>query len=126
MNRLSKASTYIRMCNALSPEKAVIWSVLQGTSVGAVQRAYFRYPIYRAWFDAANHLRSGGRAVDFAGVEAELKRNGVRQSDADKRSLKRMLRVQPPRRISDNAHTFTQSLADIHSGHRVHIESLIN
>ena len=114
------------MCNALSPEKAVIWSVLRGLSVGAVRRAYFRYPVYRAWFDAANHLRHSGKAVDFAGVAAELTRNGIVQSEADKRSLKRLLRVQPPPRIQHNAHTFTQSLADIHAGQRVHIESLIN
>ena len=114
------------MCNALSPEKAVIWSVLRGVAVGPVQRAYFRYPVYRAWFDAANQLRTAGQAVDLAGVMGALKRAGVRQSDADTRALKRLLRVQPPRRILDNAHAFTQSLADIHSGHRVHIESLIN
>ena len=123
---LGKASTYIRMCNALSPEKAVIWSVLQGVSVGPLQSAYFRHPVYRAWFDAANFLRRSGEAVDFANLEGELKRNGMRHSDADKRSLKRLLRVNLPRRIHHNAHAFAQSLADIHQGHRVHMESLIN
>lgn len=114
------------MCNALSPEKAVIWSVLHGLSTKPIKRDYFRHPTYRAWFDAVEHLRASRQALDVGNIERELDTASVPQNDAARRSLKRLLRVSLPSRIRDNAHLFTQSLADIHHGRTVHIERLIN
>ncbi|MCW8914790.1 MAG: hypothetical protein OQK24_02930 [Magnetovibrio sp.] len=114
------------MCNALSPEKAVIWSVLQGLSADELESKYFRHPIYRSWFDAAINLQRSGQPLDYVNIERVLNAQGHCQSDANQRSLKRLLRITPPPRIRENAHVFIQSLVDIHHGRRVHIESLIN
>jgi len=114
------------MCNALSPEKSVIWSVLHGVSSDHLKIEYFSHPVYRLWFEAAARLQGCGRAVNFVNIERELETLGFCQSDADKRALKRLLRVDPPSRVQDNANVFMRSLADTYHGRRVHIERLIN
>ena len=114
------------MCNALSPEKSVIWSVLHGVSADHFKIEYFSHPVYRLWFEAATRLRGGGQAVNFVNIERDLDSQGLCQSDADKRALKRLLRVDPPARIQANADVFMRSLADTYHGRRVHIERLIN
>lgn len=114
------------MCNALSPEKSVIWSVLHGLTSDHLQSEYFSHPVYRLWFEAATRLRGCGQAVNFVNIERELDSHGFCQSDADKRALNRLLRVAPPSRIQANVDLFMRSLADIYHGRRVHIERLIN
>jgi len=122
------------MCNALSPEKAVIWTVLHdlvSAPTGADQavslsREHFTHPVYQLWYGASCRLRATNRTIDVSSVAQILRQDGHAMKDRDKRALKRLLRVAPPPRIRNNAAMLAQALSDRHQGRRVHIERLIN
>lgn len=114
------------MCNALSPEKAVIWSVLHGQASAGVRADDFTHPTYRHWFEASQSLKESDKVVSVREITAFMTARGYEVRDADVRALKRLLRVRPPMRIVGNAQILSQALADRRSGRRVHIERLIN
>lgn len=122
------------MCQMLSPERAVIWSVLhEGTLdvplAAGVRADHFTHPPYRCWFDLADRLRRDGAAVGVVDAETFvhlLEDAGETPSHADRRALRRMFRVAPPPRIRANLGLLAQALADRHAGRRVHMEKLIN
>jgi len=118
------------MCNALSPEKAVIWSVLHDlapTDPSAGLRAdYFAHPAYRVWFEAVRALRSDHEDVTVTAIKGVMDAQGQTMRDIDSRALGRMLRIAPPARITGNAQLLSQALVDRHHGRTVHIEKLIN
>ena len=114
------------MCNALSPERAVIWSVLHDHAPADLSADHFLHPAYRMWFEAARLLREEGKSLDAAAIEAAVRRQKKSLSDRDRRALRRMLRIAPPARIADNVCLLGQALIDRHAGKAVHIERLIN
>lgn len=122
------------MCNALSPEKAVIWTVLHDLALaspgvgqaGGVRREHFTHPIYQLWFDAAARLHAANRPIDATSIAELLRQGDQTMTERDNRALKRLLRVAPPPRIRNNAAMLAQALNDRHQGRRVHIERLIN
>ncbi|MBF0248222.1 MAG: hypothetical protein HQL36_09155 [Alphaproteobacteria bacterium] len=115
------------MCNALSPEKAVIWSVLHGLEpAGPLSADHFTLPAYRVWFACAQALRDGGEAVREDTMIRALRDAGHHPGRAELRSLKRLLGNPPPPRIRGNAGLLAQALLDRHAGRRMHIERLIN
>jgi len=118
------------MCNALSPEKSVIWSVLHGLVPDGLpddlNAEHFTHPAYRVWFDAVCELRQADAEISVSALEAVLQGRGHEMRDLDARALKRMLRISPPARIADNAVLLCQALIDRHMGRSVHLERLIN
>ena len=114
------------MCNALSPEKAVIWSILHGEPTDPVSCDTFRYTPYRLWFDAVTALQAQGQNLNFENIQNELNRNAVSLTSKDARALKRMLKNAPPPRIRDNAQAFIRALADIQGGAPVELHRFIN
>ncbi|MFC1673632.1 hypothetical protein ACFL12_05710 [Pseudomonadota bacterium] len=121
----------LRMCNALSPEKAVIWSVLHAADLGEglgleLTAEHFTYDRYRRWFRVCAEVRAQGEALSEESFNARARVLGVVFEDAERRALKRLFRLQPPPRIRDNATAFVQALCDCRAGRRVHIERLIN
>ena len=114
------------MCNALSPEKAVIWSILHGEPTDPVSCDTFRYAPYRLWFEAVAALHTRGHVLNFENIQNELSRNAVSMSPRDARALKRMLKNVPPPRIRDNAQAFIRALSDIQTGATVQLHRFIN
>jgi len=115
------------MCNALSPEKAVIWTVLHDLApTDTLSAAHFMHPAYRVWFEIAVALRGAGGVVNEQQVVEAAHGLGRAPRPADQRALRRLLRVAPPARIRNNAALLAQALVDRHQGRRVHIEKLIN
>lgn len=108
------------MCNAISPERAVIWTVLFDRSQIPVLRAeHFAHDAHARWFVRARDLIADHRALTpeaFADVTLAHER----------RILKRMLNVAPPPRVRANVALLVQALIDRKAGRRVHIERLIN
>lgn len=108
------------MCNAISPERAVIWTVLfEGRADERLSAEHFTYEPYARWFAKAQDLMGAGLALSeeaFAGATR----------DQERRALKRMLRVPPPPRVRANAGLLVEALVDRHAGQRMHIERLIN
>ena len=118
------------MCNALSPEKAVIWSVLHRPPPDDLKAEYFAHRAYRLWFEAAHAIRQVSGHISVSSIEAALR---PQNPDLDQylrpldwRALERMLKVAPSPRIADNVELMCQALADQHCGLSVHIERLIN
>ena len=118
------------MCNALSPERSVIWSVLHGLALhdppDDLSAEHFTHPTYRMWFDAVCTLRGVGCEISVPAINAVLESQGLVMRDVDHRALKRMLRIPPPSRIAENVRLLCQALRDRHQGLSVHIERLIN
>jgi len=118
------------MCNALSPERSVIWSVLHGLvphdAPHDLSAEYFTHPTYRMWFDALCTLCRAKREVSVSSIDAILQSQGHMMRDTDRRALKRMLRLPPSTRIAQNTGLLCQALRDRHYGLSVHIERLIN
>lgn len=114
------------MCNALSPEKAVIWSVLHDLAPTDLRAAYFTHPAYRVWFEAVNALRLEHVEISAETIHATAEARGHAVRKIDRRALQRMVRIAPPARIVDNAQLLSQALIDRHHGRAVHIEKLIN
>jgi len=117
---------YSGMCNALSPEKAVIWSVLHDLASVDLSAEHFTHPAYRVWFDAVRELRQGNAKINAHTIHAVAHARGHGVRELDRRALQRMLRIAPPARIADNAQLLCQALVDRHLGKPVHIEKLIN
>ena len=114
------------MCNALSPEKAVIWSILHGAPTDRFSAETFRYAPYRSWFQAATRLKDAGCALSLEALTQELTRTGARPTAKDIRALKRMLKTEPPARIRDNADAFMRALDAIQDGQPVELHRFIN
>jgi len=114
------------MCNALSPEKAVIWSVLHDLAPTDLRATYFTHPAYRVWFEAVSALRLDRAEISAETIHATAAAQGHAVREIDRRALQRMMRIAPPARIVDNAHLLSQALIDHHHGRAVHIERLIN
>jgi len=114
------------MCNALSPEKAVIWSVLHDLAPTDLRATYFTHPAYRVWFEAVRALRHERIEISAETIHATAEAQGQVMRDIDHRALRRMLRIAPPARITDNAQLLSQALVDRHHGRTMHIERLIN
>lgn len=114
------------MCNALSPEKAVIWSVLHGASTDRLKTGTFRYAPYQTLFDVAQALKDRGQAFSLDNFKTELASKNITMPRKELRALARMLKVAPPPRIRDNAESFITALADIQSGQPVHLHRFIN
>lgn len=124
-------SRHVRgMCNAMSPERSVIWSVLHGLAPhdapDALSGEHFTHPTYRMWFDAVCGLRGAKREINDPAIHDILLSQGHTMRDIDRRALKRMLRLPPPTRIAENTGLLCQALRDRHQGLSVHIERLIN
>ena len=108
------------MCNAISPERAVIWTVLfEGRADPRLRAEHFTHDTYARWFAKARDLMGAGQAFSEQAFAAETQ-------ESERRALKRMLRVPPPPRVRSNAALLVDALADRHAGRRVHIERLIN
>jgi len=60
------------MCNALSPEKAVMWSVLYQDRPICVRATHFTHPPFRVWFGAVQDLRRRGDPVTATTIENRL------------------------------------------------------
>lgn len=102
------------MCNALSPERAVMWSVLhEGRADPRLAPRHFTHDAYRRWFEALND-------ADPSALDA------IVQDGRERRALDRMRRTQPPQRIRDNFELFVQALLDRDAGQAIHVERLIN
>lgn len=102
------------MCNALSPEKAVMWTVLyEGRAEPRLNAEDFTHDAYRRWFAA---LASGSPDAVLAAATDRL----------EQRALSRMLRVPPPPRVRAHRELLIQALIDRKCGKRMHIERLIN
>lgn len=74
------------MCQMLSPERAVIWSILHngelGTDVADLLRAdYFTHPPYRRWFEVA---RQSEGVFEAEGFLALLENAGPPPTHADR------------------------------------------
>ena len=106
------------MCNALSPEKAVMWTLLfEGAVDPTLCAEHFTHESYRRWFNVLAASQDGV-VLDVSNFNAVDRR--------EQRALKRMLRVPPPPRVQANRALLVQALTDRHAGHRMHIERLIN
>lgn len=114
------------MCNALSPEKAVIWTVLHGLAPTDVRCAHFTHGVYQSWCRAVRDVALAEGAISYESVSSALKYRGETLRPADERALRRLLRLPPPPRIRDNAELLVQALRDRQNGRRMHIEKLIN
>lgn len=117
------------MCNAISPEKAVMWTLLFEGGVDPSLRAeHFTHESYRRWFDVLASL-NGDAAPEpiseraFMDAAAGM---GYTLDRLEQRALQRMLRVPPPPRVQANRALLVQALSDCYTGKRVHIERLIN
>lgn len=114
------------MCNALSPEKAVMWTLLfEGAVDPALCEDHFTHESYRRWFAVLAALQGGVpfSEDDFSARAAAM---GYALDHTERRALKRMLRVPPPPRVRANRALLVQALGDRHAGRRMHIERLIN
>ena len=108
------------MCNAISPERAVIWTVLyEGRADGRLRPGHFTHETYARWFSVAQTLIGKGGAFELEAFVYETHPH-------EHRALKRMLRVPPPPRVRTNAALLVDALIDRQAGRRVHIERLIN
>ena len=65
------------MCNAISPERAVIWTLLhEGRADDRLRAEHFTHQSYRQWFAVAHDLARRGapfREADFAAQGRPLK-----------------------------------------------------
>lgn len=114
------------MCNALSPEKAVIWTVLHDLAPEGLCREDFTYLTYQQWFTAVCRLRQKSLPVNLESIWAEVAENGHILKKLDLRSLKRLLKMPPPGRFCNNAGLFSQALVERRLDRGVHVERLIN
>ncbi|HEY9163495.1 MAG TPA: hypothetical protein VIN57_02705 [Magnetovibrio sp.] len=115
------------MCNALSPEKAVMWTLLfEGAPDPELRAEHFTHESYRRWFAVMAQLMQDGEAVNEASMVKRSEASGHAMDRLEKRALQRMLRVPPPPRVRANRSLLVQALADRLLGKRVHIERLIN
>lgn len=115
------------MCNAISPERAVMWTVLHQGGVDPRLRAeHFTHESYRQWFALAVELAHQGVSFSEAEFAGRAEAAGRPMDHRDRRALKRMLRVPPPPRVLSNRDLLVQALVDRHLGQRMHIERLIN
>lgn len=115
------------MCNALSPEKAVMWTLLfEGAPDPALRAEHFTHESYRRWFAVMETLNSVGASVDEAQMIERAAALGYAMDHRERRALQRMLRVPPPPRVQANRALLIQALTDRLVGKRVHIERLIN
>jgi len=113
------------MCNALSAEKAVIWTILHGDIPCGVSREHFTHPMYRHCFDVVSgHCAKS--AISVSDITDILESRGHRVSHVEQRVLKRLIRIRPSARIRRNIHVLVQALIDRHKGIPVHTEKLIN
>ena len=119
------------MCNAISPEKAVMWTLLfEGGVDPSLCAEHFTHESYRRWFGVLASIDGGPEVSpgpvserDFLDAAAAL---GHTLEHLEQRALQRMLRVPPPPRVQANRALLVQALSDRHTGKRVHIERLIN
>lgn len=108
------------MCNAISPERAVIWTVLfEGRADARLRAEHFTHETYARWFARACDQLAQGRVLAEDAFAADTAAH-------ERRALKRMLRVPPPPRVRANAELLVDALVDRHAGRRMHIERLIN
>lgn len=117
------------MCQMLSPERAVIWSILHDATVDlptGLSVDHFTHPPYRLWFALAQRLRAAGAVTDAETFLNTLSDEALPVSHADRRALRRMFRLAPPARVRANLGLLVQALADRHAGRRVHMERLAN
>lgn len=115
------------MCNALSPEKAVMWTLLfEGVLDQDLRVEHFTHESYRRWFAVMAALKHDGEAVNEAAMIGRSEALGFAMDHREQRALQRMLRVPPPPRVRANRALLVQALADRLVGKRVHIERLIN
>ncbi len=117
------------MCNALSPERAVLWAVLHDAAVhrrvgGRLHDDLFTTAFHRACFAACRSLRAAGTGrLDEPAMCAAP---GTAFSDGERRALARMLRVAPPARVRDNVDALVAALDDRAHGRPVNLLHLIN
>ena len=95
------------MCQMLSPERALIWSLLhdpdQFRAVGeAVRAEHFTHIPYARWFEISRHRVTAGLPVDMKALTEAVEAAWGTISPSDRRALRRMFRVAPPRRIRTN------------------------
>lgn len=115
------------MCNALSPEKAVMWTFLYEGGVDPLLCAeHFTYESYRRWFAVLAASGDGRSALNESAFCERAEAMGHALDHRERRALKRMLRVPPPPRVRANRELLIQALADRFAGKRMHIERLIN
>lgn len=119
------------MCQILSPERAVIWSVLHDEAHfraldGKIEAAFFTHAPYGRWFALSRRLYGDGGALTSEAFLRALDAAEGGVGHADRRALRRMFRVPPPPRVRANLDLFARALADRHAGRRVHLERLIN
>lgn len=115
------------MCNALSPEKAVMWTLLfEGVLDTNVRVEHFTHESYRRWFAVMEALHRAGAPVDEARMIERAAMLGYAMDHKERRALQRMLRVPPPPRVRANRALLIQALSDRLVGKRMHIERLIN
>lgn len=115
------------MCNALSPEKAVMWTLLfEGVLDADLRAEHFTHESYRRWFAVMEALHRAGAPVDEAQMVDHAAALGYAMDHRERRALQRMLRVPPPPRVQANRALLIQALTDRLVGKRVHIERLIN
>lgn len=117
------------MCNALSPERAVLWAVLHDAAVHRrvgerLHDGLFTTAFHRACFTACRTLRAAGagRLEETAVCAAP----GTAFSDSERRALARMLRVEPPARVRDNVDDLVAALDDRAHGRAVNLLRLVN
>ena len=119
------------MCNALSPEKAVIWSVVRSADDwrairDTVKPEHFTHGPYRLAYRLAGALHAGGWTVNEATLADSADMEGLAFDPVELRALRRMVRVAPPERVRTNLTRLAEALVDRAAGRPVHIESLIN
>jgi len=114
------------MCNAISPEKAVMWTLLfEGGADPSLSADHFTFEIYRRWFCVLAG-QGNGTPLSEGAFSAQVAQSGHVMDRRELRALRRMLRVPPPPRVRANRDLLVQALTDRHAGLRMHIERLIN
>lgn len=119
------------MCNALSPERAVIWALLSERAAfeavkGVVRAEHFSHGDYRKVYAVCERAYRSEAVLDETTFDRAATALGLSFGDKSKRGIRRMLRTAPGVRQSANVERLAQAVADIHHGRPVALHSLIN
>lgn len=120
------------MCNVLSPERALLWAVMHAPALheavaGILRPEFFTHTPYRVCYTVCRDLYAAGRgAVTEDVIVQGAARQGFALAPADRRAVRRMLRVSPPARVRDNVAALAAAVADRHHGRPARLPGLIN
>lgn len=119
------------MCNALSPERAVIWALISDRShfdavKDVLRPEHFTHGDYQSVFAVCEKAYADGLVLDADSFESVAQDLGLSFDHKSTRAIRRMLRNDPGARQTEHMDRLVDSLIARHLGQPMVLHSLIN